>query len=139
MDASVRLLAGTAAAAVLTLVACQAAGPPDEPGPTPVAPTADRPYNREERALYREAVRRVEAFEQRRAEREGIPVARRPVVLSTEAGSIQSFQDDAAEIVLRRCVDEPDDGGPLVQEVDVVRYENRTWRIRSFTTTDEPC
>jgi hypothetical protein len=138
VDASPRILAGVTAA-VLTLGACEPAGPPDDPVVTPAAPGADRPYTREERALFREAVRRVEASELRRAERKGTPVARRPVVLSTEAGSIKSFQDDAAEIVLRRCIDEPDAGAPVVQEVVVVRYENRTWRIRSSTTTDEPC
>jgi hypothetical protein len=135
--------------------------------------------------LFREAVRRVEAFEaanqpilaagtatpqakdfyQRRLrmwepsyqllqryEREGIKVAHRPVVLGTEPGSIKSFQDDAAEIVLRRCTDQSGLGmtrngsavpaeheEPVIQEVVVVRYENRTWRIGSFTTTDERC
>ena len=124
--------------AALTLGACQGTGPPDQPVTTPAAPGDEGPYNREERALYREAVRRVEAHERRRFVREGVPDARRPVVLSTEAGSIQSFQDDAAHILLRRCIDAAEHG-PVVQEVFVVRYENRTWRIRSFATTDEPC
>jgi len=85
-------------------------------------------------------------------ERKGIRIRGAPVVVSTEPASIQSFQDNAADIVLRRCIDESDRevtrGGhrvpwghdePVVQEVTVHQYENRTWEIGTFVTTDEPC
>lgn len=88
----------------------------------------------------------------RRYERDGIRIARSPVVLSTEAASVKDFQDDAAEVVLERCTDQSDLGmtqngsplpatydEPVVQQVVVIRYENRTWRIASVTTTGKPC
>lgn len=143
------------------------------------------PYNQEERALYREAVRRLEDFEARNShflaagqanrrarqfyrsqlrdwqssfsllgwfETNGIRVQHGPTILATEAASIESFQDNAAEIVLRRCADQSTtratrDGllipipheGPVVQNVVVYRYENSTWSIGKIETTDEPC
>lgn len=85
-------------------------------------------------------------------ERRGIRIARRPVVISTTATSIKSFQDNAAEVVLARCTDQSDLGmtrngvplpaahdEPVIQEVTVYRSENRTWTIGPFTTTDRPC
>lgn len=100
--------------------------------------------------MYREAVRRLAELEAR--ERNRTKAARPPVVLSTRAISVKSFQDNAAEVVLERCIDRPDAARtrngvrrpaahdePVVQEVVVVRYENRTWRIGPFTTTDRPC
>ena len=66
--------------------------------------------------------------------------------------SIQAFQDSAAHVVLERCTDQSDLGvtkdgepvppeheEPVVQEAEVRRYENLTWRIVSLTTTDRPC
>lgn len=109
---------------------------------------------RKAKELYRETLRDWQSsYAQLRAnERDGIRIARAPVVLSTEATSIQSFQDDAATVVLARCTDQSDlgatrdgeplpavDEGPVIQEVVVRRYENRTWRIGEFTTTDRPC
>ena len=85
-------------------------------------------------------------------EREGIRIARAPVVLSSEPVFIQAFQDNAADVVVLRCTDQSDlgmtqDGTPLpavheqpvVQEVDVRRYENLVWRIGTFETTGSPC
>jgi hypothetical protein len=85
-------------------------------------------------------------------EREGIRIARAPVVISMEPASIRAFQDNAASVVVHRCTDQSDlgmtkDGEPLpavqeepvVQEVDVRRSENLTWRIGTFKTTDRPC
>jgi hypothetical protein len=87
-----------------------------------------------------------------RHEREHLRVARAPVVLGTEPASIQAFQDGAAHVVLRRCTDQSDLGTtrdgvpvpaaheePVLQEAEVRRYENLTWRIVSVTTTDRPC
>jgi len=74
-------------------------------------------------------------------------ITRRPVVLSTTAESIKSFQDNAAEVVLVRCTDQSDLGmtqdglpvpvlhdEPVVQRVVVRRSENHTWRIGQITT-----
>ena len=109
---------------------------------------------RQAKELYRETLRdwRSSYAELRANQRDGIRIARAPVVLGTEATSIQSFQDDAATVVLARCTDQSDlgttkDGAPLpavhpepvIQEVVVRRYENRTWRIGERTTTDRPC
>ncbi len=109
---------------------------------------------REAKRLYqRRLYRWHRAFAQlRRYEREGIRVARPPVVLSTEPASVKDFQDNAAEIVLRRCTDQSDLGmtqrgtpvpaeydEPVIQEVVVSRSENGTWRIDASTTTGEPC
>ena len=61
-------------------------------------------------------------------------------MLRTRAVSVKSFQDDAAEIVLERCVEDPSgSAGPVLQQVTVHRRENRTWRIGEVTTTDEAC
>lgn len=174
-----------AIAAATLLAGCQRSEPPGRSGRTPAPPTQSASYNREERALYREALRRVEAFEARNQpllaagqatrqakelyqrslrewqssyallrsyDRDGITVAHRPVVLNTQVVAIESFQDDAAEVTLARCTDQSDlgmtrDGEPLpavhaepvIQEVVVYRYENRTWRIGEFVTTDRPC
>ena len=175
--------------AVTLLPGCQGSAPPDPSAPTTetatAAPGADGPDNDEERAISREAVRRLDDFEAenqlllaagkatRQAkefyqdtlrewepsyerlqsnEREGIVVARRPVVLSTDVVSIESFQDNAAEVVLRRCTDQSDLGvtragvpvpavheAPVIQEVAVYRYENLTWRIGTISNTDTPC
>jgi hypothetical protein len=179
-----RLLATVAA--VVLLAGCAGAEEPDEvTSTTPVPSEHSGPYTRDQRALYREAVRRVEAFEAanqpllaagratRKAKRfyenhlrdwesayaqlqeyeaEGVRVERGPIVLSTEPVTVQDFQDNAAEIVIRRCTDQSDLGmtrqgspvpprydEPVVQEVTVVRSENRTWRIASFETTGEMC
>ena len=109
---------------------------------------------RQAKELYRETLRDWESsYAQLVAnERDGIRIARAPVVLGTEATSIQSFQDDAATVVLARCTDQSHLGTtlageplpavhaePVIQEVVVRRYENRTWRIGEFTTTDRPC
>jgi hypothetical protein len=85
-------------------------------------------------------------------EREGIRIARGPVVISSEPVSIKAFQDNAADVVVHRCTDQSDlgmtQGGeplpavheqPVVQEVDVRRSENLTWRIGTINTTDRPC
>jgi hypothetical protein len=178
--------AGAAAVAVLMLAACQgSSGPSPSSVASPTLTRATTPFTADERALYREAVRRVESFdaanqpilaagratreakelyqrrlwkwraafaELRRSEREGIRVARAPVVLSTEAASVKDFPDSAAEIILRRCTDRSDLGvtqhgtpvpaehdEPVIQEVVVSRSENGTWRIDSSTVTDEAC
>ncbi len=171
--------------AVALLTGCGGSESPSPAVPTSAAPEEQRTYDEEERAVYREAVRRVDEFEARNQpilaagqatrqarefyrdtllrwrssyeqlqsyEREGIRVARRPGVISTRATSIKSFQDDAAEVVLRRCTDQSDLGmsragvplpavhaEPVIQEVVVYRAENRTWLIGPFTTTDKPC
>jgi hypothetical protein len=85
-------------------------------------------------------------------EAEGIRIARAPVVISTEPYSIQSFQDGAADVVVLRCLDQSElgvtkngdplevvHGQPVLQKVDIRRYENRTWRIGTFETTDTSC
>jgi len=177
-------LLGTMAAVVL-LAGCAGDEKPDEGGTTPVPSERSSPYTRDQRALYREAVRRVEAFEAanqpllaagratpqakrfymdhlrdwesayaqlQEYEAEGVRVERAPIVLGTEPVSVQDFQDNAAEIVIRRCTDQSDLGmtrqgapvspqydEPVVQEVVVERSENRTWHIASFETTGEPC
>ena len=66
-------------------------------------------------------------------------ITRRPVVLSTTAESIKSFQDNAAEVVLVRCTDQSDLGmtqdglpvpvlhdEPVVQRVVIRRSERTT-------------
>ncbi len=96
---------------------------------------------------WRSTYERLQSYEQ-----EGIKIARRPVVIRTTALSIKSFQDNAAEVVLRRCTDQSDlqmtragvplpavHPEPVIQRVVVYRSENRTWRIGPFTTTDTPC
>lgn len=163
-------MAATIAAALLA--GCSGSDPPAAAVPTSPAPITQRAYNDEELALYREAVRRVEAFEARNQrflaagkateeartfyrerlrswepsfrqlqfnEANGIKIARAPKVLGTSAKSIKSFQDNAAEVVLSRCTDQPNSTGPVVQEVVVYQYENRTWRIGDFTTSGETC
>lgn len=177
---TVRVLAAGAAMAAV-LAGC---GGAQDPAPVP-SPSAATALNPEERAVYRQALRQVEAFEStnqrilakgratRRAkvfyrdhlktwrptyallrsyEEEGIRTARLPVVLSTTATSIKSFQDNAAEVVLLRCTDQSDLGmtragqpvpatydEPVAQDVVLIRYENLTWIIGEFTTTGEPC
>lgn len=172
--------AGVIAAATLALAGCQDSAPP-----APLTPTRAGPFDAEQLALSREAVRRVARFEaglqpilaagkatvrarefyrehlrswqpgyaQLRAyERDEIRFARRPVVLRTRATSVKSFQDNAAEIVLVRCTDQSDLGAtragvplpvaheePVVEVVVAYRYENRTWRLGPFETTDRPC
>ena len=123
--------AGAAVVGVALLPACRAESQaPDPAGAS--TPAATRSYTQEERALYREAVRRLARSEA------GSP--RAPVVLRTRAVSVKSFQDDAAEIVLERCVEvRSGAAGPVLQQVTVHRRENRTWRIGDVTTTDEPC
>ena len=120
--------------ALVALPGCGGAAPPGG-GDATVPPTSVGPLTQEERALYREAVRRL-------AEHDPATVVHR-----TTLTSIKSFQDDAAEIVLSRCVDDPAAeeaaGTPsprsVVQTVVVERHENRTWRIGPVTTTGEPC
>lgn len=109
---------------------------------------------RHAKQLYRSTLREWQAsYAQLQShERDGIRVARAPVVLSTEATSIKSFQDDAAEVTLVRCTEQSELGvsqagvllpavheEPVLQKVVVHRYENRTWRIGEFTTTSRPC
>jgi hypothetical protein len=85
-------------------------------------------------------------------EHDRIRIKRRPVVLSSEPASIRTFRDGAADIVVSRCIDASDremtqDGllvpwehdEPVLQEVAVHRYENRSWVIGTVKTTDEPC
>ncbi len=108
----------------------------------------------EARQLYRDTLRAWQwSFAQLQAqESQGIRIARAPVVLSTRATSIKSFQDNAAEIVLSRCTDQSNLGTtrngepvrpvheqPVVQTVLVHRWENRTWRIGPIATTKDPC
>ena len=108
----------------------------------------------EARQLYRDTLRAWQwSFAQLQAQQsQGIRIARAPVVLSTRATSIKSFQDNAAEIVLSRCTDQSDLGTtrngepvrpvheePVIQTVVVHRWENRTWRIGAITTTNTPC
>ena len=117
----------SAVVAVTLLAGCQGSEAPaadhtPRPGPQSVPSLTE-----EERELYREAVRRLAAHE----------TTRDVVVLSTRATSVKSFQDDAAEIVIERCVDLG--AAPVIQTVTVERYENRTWRVGPVTTTDEPC
>jgi hypothetical protein len=174
-----------AAAVVLSLTGCPGPGSPGSSSASPAATQATTPYTADQRALYRQGVRRVESFDAanqpilaagsatreakrlyqrwlwhwrkswallQRYQREGIRVARAPVVLSTEPVSIKDFQDSAAEVVLRRCTDQSDlgvtrDGTPLpptydepvIQKVVVIRFENRSWHIDSSTTTGERC
>jgi len=190
VDARLRAVIGLPARVSLTttlllLAGCLQSDPPDTAGTPAVTPAGDAPYNREERAVYREAVRQLEDYEARNQrflaagratraakafyqdrsraweesyaqlqeyERQGIRIARAPVVIRTEPASIKSYQDNAAEVVLSRCTDQSDlgmtqDGAllppvheePVIQEVVVHRYENRTWLIGTFTTTDRPC
>jgi hypothetical protein len=174
-----------AAAAAVLLVGCQGSTGPRSSVASPAVTQPTRPYTADERALYREAVRRVESFDAanqpilargkatreakrlyqrrfyywrptfrqlRRYEREGIRVARAPVVLSIEPTSIKDFPDSAGEVILRRCIDQSDLGmtrhgrplpaeheEPVIQEVVVSRSENGTWRIDASSTTGEPC
>lgn len=178
-------IAAAVAASMLLLAACEASDEAGTTGASTSTPVPSASYTEEERALYRQAVRRVHDFETenqkilavgeatqqakrfyrsrlqdwkaeyrrlQRFEREDIRIARGPVVLSTRATSIASFQDNAAEIVLVRCTDQSDLGmtrhrervpavhrEPVIQEVVVHRYENRTWAIGEFTTTGRPC
>ena len=171
--------------AVTAIAGCQGSEPAGSSVSTPTASERHTPYDEEELAVYREAVRRVDNFEARNQpilaagkatkeakafyqhtllkwrssfeqlqsyEEQGIKIARRPVVLSTTATSIKSFQDNAAEVVLRRCTDQSHlqmtragvplpavHEEPVIQEVVVYRSENRTWRIGPFKTTDTPC
>lgn len=87
-----------------------------------------------------------------RYERQSIKIARRPVVLSTEAKSIKLLKDDEASVELNRCTDQSDLGGtmngeplanandePVIQEVDVYRYSDGRWRIGVFKTLDKTC
>lgn len=179
------LLTAALMSAATCVAGCQASEQPDPTVPTAPASEQNGTYNKDELAVYREAVRRVEGFEARnqpilaagkatrqarkfyrdtlfmwqlsweqlqRYELEGIRIARRPAVISTEATSIKSFQDNAAEVILSRCTDQSDLGmtragvplpavhdGPVIQVVVVNRYENRTWRLGPFETTDRPC
>jgi len=180
------LLLVAAGAAALSLTGCQSADPPSSTVATrAAAPQRVGTYDKEEVAVYHEAVRRLDDFEARNQrflaegiatrralrfyrqrmedwrpsfarlqdfERQGITIARRPVVLSTTAESIKSFQDNAAEVVLIRCTDQSDLGmtkdglpvpavhdEPVVERVVVQRSENHIWRIGQITTTDERC
>jgi hypothetical protein len=116
----------------VVLPGCGEAAPPDGSDAT-APPSSVGPLTDEERALYREALRRVAEHD---------PAT---VVHHTTLTSIKSFQDDAAEIVLSRCVDDPaaeevaPSPRPVVQTVVVERFENRTWRIGPVTTSGEPC
>ena len=126
---------GRLTAVVLGVAVLSSCGASEESAPAPVTVTPPGPnstYDAEELAVYREAVRRVAAFEARH-EAEALEV------LSTGTSSIMSFQDNAAEVVLVRCVVMSEDDDPVVQEVVVERYENLTWRIGEFTTTEQPC
>jgi len=106
------------------------------------------------KAFYRDTLLKWRSsYEQLRSyEQEGIKIAHRPEVISTAPTSIKSFQDNAAEVVLRRCTDLSDlqmtragvllpavHEEPVIQEVVVYRSENRTWSIGPFKTTDTPC
>lgn len=185
IDVRLRAAKVVAMTSALLLAACQSSEEPSPSGSPPTGAGSTAAYDREERALIRQAARRVEDFETRNQsflaagkaterakhfyretvkdwrshyarlrshEKEGIQVARRPGMLGTEVASVKSFQDNAAEIVLRRCTDQSDLGmtrdgvplpaaheAPVIQEVVVLRYENRTWRIGRLTTTDTPC
>lgn len=183
MGKDARRLAGAVVIASASLLAgCQ---PAESPGASGAATPAPSAYDAEERAIQRQALRRLDAFEARnqrflsageatrqaksfyqdrlrewrpsfallrRHERERIKVARRPVVLSTRVISVKSFQDNAAEVVLERCTDQSDLGvtrdgvpvpavhdEPVLQEVVVHRYENRTWLIGTVETAGRPC
>jgi hypothetical protein len=125
---------GALLVAVMALPGCVESAPPDRSEAT-ASPSSVGPLTQEERALYREALRRVAEHD---------PTT---VVHHTTLTSIKSFQDDAAEIVLSRCVDGSavDEGAvtpsppAVVQTVVVERFENRTWRIGPVTTTSERC
>jgi hypothetical protein len=178
-------VAGRLVAAALVVSALMTGCRGPDPQTTSTASEAPSPYDAEERALYREALRRLERFESRNArilaagratseakrfyrdhlrewqqsfsqlkgyERAGIRIADRPVVLGTRAASIESFQDNAAEVVLERCTDQSELGmtrdgvpvppvhdEPVIQQVVVHRYENRTWLIGAMDTTGRPC
>ena len=134
-----------AALVVPALLGTGCGGPDKEPDG--VAPEPPQEYDAEERAIQREAIRWLGEHE-----RTGLRTARRPAVLSTRVVSLESYQDNAAEVVLERCVDRSAIGttrggepvptvrdGPVVQRVVVIRYENRTWRVGSIATTDRPC
>lgn len=173
------------AVAATMLVGCQIGEVRQPAVATVLAPSLSDGYTTEELAIYRHAVRRVDAFEaasqpilaagratreamalyrnrltewkpsyaQLQAyERDGVKIARAPMVLSTGMAAIKSFQDNAAEVVLIRCTDQSDLGvtregvvlppvheDPVIQEVVVNRYENRTWKIESIVTTDRLC
>ena len=145
------VLAGT-----LVLAGCAGAPRPAEPLRSPYR---TGPWSAEERALAREAERRMAAYDAQRqgallasyAER-GLVLTGRPSVLATEVLSVRSFQDDAAEIVLRRCVDRAQvhvswrglraptlPTAPEAEVAVVERHENRTWRIGPVRSTGEPC
>jgi hypothetical protein len=182
MEVGGRAAAASLLASVLALTGCGGSGRPEASGTASAAPS---PYDAEERAIRREALRRLERFETGNArilavgratteakrfyrdhlrdwqtafaqleehERAGIRIARRPVVLSTRVTSLESFQDNAAEVVLERCTDQSDVGmtrggvpvpavhdEPVLQRVVVHRYENRTWRVGAVETTGRLC
>jgi hypothetical protein len=172
-------------AALLLLTGCLQSAPQDTVPTRAVPSPGAGPWDQRDRAVYREAIRRLEGYEARHQrflaagkatqaakvfyqnrlrdwessferlqqyEREAIRIARAPVVIRTEPVLIKAFQDGAADVVVLRCTDQSDlgvtkDGEPLpavheqpvIQEVDIRRYENLTWRIGTFETTDTPC
>jgi hypothetical protein len=187
MEVASRSTAAALVVSVLVVTGCGGPGPDPggvASGASSPSPTLT-PYDAEERAIRREALQRLEAFDagnerilaagratretkrfyQRHLrewqpsfarleehERSGITIARRPAVLGIRVTSIESYQDNAAEVVLERCIDRSDVGMtrdgvpvpavhdvPVVQRVVVNRYENRTWRIGAIETTDRPC
>jgi hypothetical protein len=106
------------------------------------------------RSFYRNHLRDWETgyAELQEYERQHVRIARAPVVLRTEPTLILAFQDGAAHIVLERCTDQSDLGvtrkgepvpaeheRPVVQEAELRRYENLTWRIVSLASTDRLC
>lgn len=170
---------------VISLAGCDGSPPQEPAAVSQLPPPGAGPWDSRERALYREAVDRLDEYVKRNQrflaagratpaaksfyrdhlrdgetayaqleeyERQQVRTARAPVVLRTVPTSIQAFQDGAAHIVVERCTDQsdlgmtkegeplpPDHEQPVVQEAEIRRYENLTWRIVSLTTTDRPC
>jgi hypothetical protein len=174
-----------AAVTSVVLVACDGPEPSRPTDPVPAAPQDPPSYDEEERAVYRQALRRVRAFEAANQEvlavgrasprakrlyqdnlrswrpsyrllqanqRDGIRVQHGPAVLGVRATSIKSFQDNAAEVVLLRCIDRSAvrmtrrgvpvpsvRSPPVAQQVVVYRSENRTWTIQYLPVGDRTC
>ena len=192
--ASATRLALAAVGVAMALTACSHSSDPTPPKPSSSAssPTTAAPDPAWESAfsdaqldVFREAVRRAEAYETKAQaffaageatpeakeffqdnlmtwqvrwadlksyEQQGIKIAHSPKVLSSEAASINLLKRGAADISIQRCVDATNLGGtingeplaegatePVIQKVDVHKFPDRTWRMGSFVTTEQPC
>lgn len=84
--------------------------------------------------------------------KQGIKIPRAPKVLSSKATKISLLADGAADVYIERCVDARNLGGtingeplpeaatePVIQNVDIHKFPDGTWRVGAMETTEEPC